>query len=88
MWEREVVMRFGTLYGIFTSLSLTAMQLAYWYSGYQIHYGQWIATIVIPVVIGLFLVKTQHANKAPRLSEPLLKMAFAEQKPTSKQQAS
>ena len=67
--KRGVVMRFGTLSGIFTSLSLTAMQLAYWVSGYQIHYGQWIMVAVVPIALSLFLGKKQQANKSPQISE-------------------
>ena len=45
------------------------MQLAYWFSAYQIHYGQWIMVAVAPIALSLFFSKKQQANKEPQISE-------------------
>ena len=62
-------MHFGTYNGLITSVSLTAVQMAYWFSGHQIHYGQWIAVAVVPIALGLFLGNRQWVNHEPAASE-------------------
>ena len=62
-------MKHETLIGVVTGLSLTAVQVASWLLGYQIHYGQWIGALLIPIIVSLFFGSKKAATEVAGMNE-------------------